>query len=182
MAKYLDSSSMLDLIESVKKIKQIRNEIYNKYEIDIIENDAISLVSFYEIIKNIDPNYICNFSRNGEDGRTILNDKEVHIENKCSKILKGNSSFAFHARGKINHEIYLFNVWNKSTLLPMRCYYVRNPDNVLILNNKLKFLAEKWEKKPVTKNGYDVIRIEESLLKKMIETKLDVFGCEVNYL
>ena len=182
MAKYLNDSSVLEIINSVEKIIEIRNVIYKNHEIDILETDTISLTKFFGIIRSIDPNYNCNYSRNGEDGKTLFDNKEIKIETKTSKINKGKASFAFHAKGLINHDLYIFNVWHKENLTPLRTYYVRTPTNVKKLNDTLQNLSEEWQRKPATKAGYDVIRIHENLLESMIEKTETVNGCKVHYL
>lgn len=163
----------MEIIDAVNNIKKIRNLIFEKYKIDVLDNDSISLASFVNLIKDVDSTYNCNFSRNGEDGRTLIDDRIVNIESKCSKVEKSKNnsykktSFAFHAKGLIKHEAYLFNVWDKNDLKPVRCYYVRNPKNVEKINKRLKQLSEEWSSKPLTKAGYDVIRIEEDMLIQM---------------
>lgn len=174
-SKYFDPESLTEISNSIEIVKTIRNDMYKKYKVDILDNDSISLASFYTIIKKIDVNYNCNFSRNGEDGHTMINGKIVKIESKCSKVEKkkngfyGKTNFAFHAKGLINHQAYIFNVWSKDELEPLRCYYVKDPKNVAKINDKLQQLSDEWSKKPLTKAGYDVIRIEEDMLIEMIK-------------
>lgn len=182
MGKYFDKSIVTELAKSVKTVIQIRNEIFLKYNIDILDNDTISSLQFFDTIKTIDEKYNCNFSRNGEDGKTIIENKEIHVEIKTSKTLKGKTSFAFHAKGLIDHKCYIFNVWEKNTLKPLRCYYVINPSKVNMINKKLLEMSKEWERKPTTKAGYDVIRINEIFLEEMIESKKNINNCEVYIL
>lgn len=176
MSKYFDKDVLSEIVDSVEKIKEMRNTIFEKHGIDILDNDSISLSTFFGLIKDVDSDYNCNFSRNGEDGYTVINGNKIFVESKSSKVEKSKkgiyrtTSFAFHAKGLINHQAYLFNVWDKNDLKPVRCYYVRNPKNVAKINKRLKQLSEEWSSKPLTKAGYDVIRIEEDMLIKMVDT------------
>lgn len=182
-SKYFDAETLNEIVDAVECIKTIRNQIYNKYKIDLLDNDSVSLASFFNLIRDVDHTYNCNFSRNGEDGYTLVDGQTVNVESKCSKVEKSKknsykkTSFAFHAKGLINHKAYLFNVWDKNDLTPVRCYYVKNPKNVAKINKKLKELSDQWSSKPLTKAGYDVIRIEEDMLIEMAnflpETKND---------
>jgi hypothetical protein len=179
-SKYLDSESLDKINNSIEIVKKIRNDIYKNYKIDILDNDSISLASFYNIIKKVDSNYNCNFSRNGEDGHTIIDGVTVKIESKCSKVAKkkngsyGKTNFAFHAKGLIKHQAYIFSVWSKDDLEPLRCYYVKDVKNVAKINERLQKLSDEWSKKPATKAGYDVIRIEEDMLLKMLQTSSNI--------
>lgn len=188
MSKYFTKTVLSEIIEATDKIKNIRNGIYLKYGVDILDNDSISLSTFFNIIRQIDPEYNCNFSRNGEDGYTIIDGNQIHIETKSTKVKKNKkgkhttTTFAFHAKGLINHDAYIFNVWDKKTLDPVRCYYVKKKINVEKINSELKKLSEEWEKKPLTKGGYDVIRIDEKMLLNITKEFKQIDNCKVYVL
>lgn len=182
MSKYFNEISMSEISQAVENVIDIRNKIYMKYDIDIIENDRISLTKFYGIIKSVDPTYKCNYGRQNEDGKIIIENIETNVESKTTKLLKGKASFAFHAKGLINHDAYLFNVWCKKTLTPLRCYYVKNPKNINVINKELDRLSKEWKKKPSTRAGYDVIRIKEEMLEKLVESSAIVNKCKVFFL
>lgn len=185
MSKYFSQTVLNEIVDAVEKIKSIRNDIYQKYKVDILDNDAVSLSSFVNIVQSIDPNYNCNFSRNGEDGYTLIDNKRVEIESKTTKVVKTRkkdykkTTFAFHANGLIDHQTYLFNLWDKDTLLPVRCYYVKDPINVDKINKLLRNLSENWKKKPPTRGGYDVIHLSEDVLINMIKETHEVNNCKV---
>lgn len=187
MSKYFDSENLNEIIQAVNQVIQIRNDLLLKHGVDILENDTASLSTFVNIIKEIDPNYNCNFSRNGEDAKTMLNGVVTKIENKTTKLQKTKkgykkASFAFHAEGLIEHDAYLFNIWDKYTLKPIKSYYVVDCENVKRINEKLVLLSNEWKNKPKTKAGYDVIYLHEDMLEKMIVSTSVINECKVHVL
>ena len=188
MTLYLDESNLKTVMEAHEQIRIIRNNTFIKTGVDVLENDTVSLLSFAPYLRKIDPNYNPNFARNGDDGNTIKGNAVKGVESKTTKVnplKKGGYSkatFAFHAKGLINHEIYSFNTWDKNTLTPQSLYYAQNPKNVKVINKELENMSEEWSKKPATKAGYDVIRIKEDMLKEMVETTEDINGCKVHTL
>ena len=180
---------MMNYTDTCAKIIEFRNAEMVKSGIDYLDNDNMSLGVFAPIIKKIDPNYEPNFARNGDDGFTIQDDKEIGVESKTSKVKKykrkkgyPKATFAFHAKGLISYDRYAFCTWDKNTLQPLSIYYVKDSKNVTAINDELKILSDEWSRKPTTKAGYDVIRIKEIMLTDMIKTTKDIDGCKVYIL
>ena len=175
--------------DTITKIIELRNELIAESGIDALDNDTISLGVFASIIKKIDLHYKPNFARNGHDGFTIQDDKEIGVESKTSKVKKykrkkgyPKTSFAFHAQGLISYERYAFCTWDKNTLQPLSIYYVKDSKNVTAINDELKILSDEWSRQPTTEAGYDVIYIKEIMLTDMIKTTKDIDGCKVYIL
>lgn len=187
-SKYLDTTGLNEIMQMSKVVKDIRNEMYKKYKIDLLDNDTISLSTFASIIQKFDQSYNCNFARNGEDGQTMLDNRSVKIETKTVKMKVskkgkyGKSAFAFHAKGILDNEAYTFNIWDKDTLQPIRCYYVVDAENVKIINRILKKLSEEWHEKPTTKAGYDVIHLKEDVLISLAKSATMIDNCKVYLL
>ena len=140
------------------------------------------------IIKKIENSYSPNFARNGEDGHIEINDIFEDVELKTSKVKalkKGGyskTSFAFHADGLLYHQKYIFNTWDKNSLLPISVFYITSADSIKIINEELAKLSTAWSIKPKTKGGYDVIRIKEELLLSMIKETKIIDNCKVYIL
>ena len=180
---------MVNYSDTLAEIIDLRNKLMVESGIDALANDTISLGVFASIIKKIDPHYKPNFARNGHDGFTIQDDKEIGVESKTSKVEKykkkkgyPKAKFAFHAKGLISYDRYAFCTWDKNTLQPLSIYYVKDSKNVTAINDELKILSDEWSRKPTTKAGYDVIRIKEIMLTDMIKTTKDIDGCKVYIL
>ena len=88
MAKYLEPQQVDELNEYRKKIVELRNEAYKKFKIDILDNDTMSALSIYEIVKQYDAEFNINFARNGEDAKS----GDVLIEAKASRLERKKKS------------------------------------------------------------------------------------------
>ena len=110
MAKYLEPQVLTQLDEYRRKIFELRQQAYQLTNIDVLDNDTLSALSIYEIVRQYDPNYNINFARNGEDAKSL----DVDIEMKASRIerkkrsgLYGLAGFQFHAMGNIEYNRYI---------------------------------------------------------------------------
>jgi len=171
MAKYLDKQTIEDLEQYRQQIFTLRKQIYEKYQIDVLDNDTLSSVSIYKIVSQYDLNYNTNFSRNGEDAKSL----DILIEQKCSNV-KPNSkgqikdaAFQFHAMGNLEYDRYILVVRNKVELQPVRMYDIEKEENTNIIKEYLLIERSKWLAKgqldPVKNMKRDVITLPESLLK-----------------
>ena len=79
MAKYLEPQVLTQLDEYRRKIFELRQQAYQLTNIDVLDNDTLSALSIYEIVRQYDPDYNINFARNGEDAMSVLNDLIVYI-------------------------------------------------------------------------------------------------------
>jgi hypothetical protein len=153
MAKYLEPSTLQELQEVQKIIFGYRNKVYEKYQIDILDTDALSSLSIYQIVSQYDPDYNINFARNGEDGKS----KDVLIETKASRVAdpftkRGklrkaagtDAVFQFHVMGDLEHPRYLFVARNKNSLKLMRIYDIAKKKNTSKILNFLLGEREAW--------------------------------------
>jgi len=178
MSKYLEQSSLLGLDVYRKKIFELREEAYKKYNIDILDNDTLSALSIYEIVNQYDVDYNINFARNGEDGKS----GKVLIEQKASRVEKkkkgfgvyATASFQFHAMGDIEYDRYIFVTRDKETLNLIRLYDISIKDNVLKIQQHLLGERKKWEDKN-KQLGYtqkrDVIVLPENIMFDLVNVK-----------
>jgi hypothetical protein len=196
MANYLDKSALIELDEYRKKIFALREEAYNKFKIDVLDNDTLSALSIYEIVSQYDSNYNINFSRNGEDGKSLIETKtgtpkEILIEQKASRIEKKKRSglypsagFQFHAMGNIEYDRYIFAARDKGTLELIRIYDISVKENTKLVQKHLLGERSKWEdknKKLGRTQKHDVIIMPEDVLISGLKnaTKTTIKGVEV---
>jgi len=176
MSKYLQPIILDEMNKARKEIFAIRTNIYKKYNIDVLDTDALSALSIYELVSKYDPNYNINFSRNGEDAKS----GDVHIEMKAARISSPytkrgklrkhaghDAVFLFHAMGDIKHPRYLFVARDKDTLDIKRIYDIANVDNCdkvyqHLLNERNLWLER--GKLDQSKMKHDVIVLPETLL------------------
>jgi hypothetical protein len=183
MANYFEKSTLLELDIYRKKIFELREEAYKKFNIDILDNDTLSALSIYEIVKEYDLEYNINFARNGEDGKS----GKVLIEQKASRVKKkkktvgvyDTASFQFHAMGDIEYNRYIFATRDKETLSLIRLYDISIKDNILKIQQHLLGERKKWEDKN-KQLGYtqkrDVIVLPENLLFDLINVKKQIIN------
>jgi hypothetical protein len=138
MAKYFDKSVLAELNEARKRIFKEREAIYKKYKIDILDTDALSALSIYEVVSAYDNNYNINFARNGEDAKsldTLIEQKASRVEGLYTKTGKPrknagtDAAFQFHAMGDLDHPRYIFVARNKEDLSIMRVYDIAKKEN-----------------------------------------------------
>lgn len=186
MPNYVESDCINILSELRNEIFSARNSAFKLYGIDLLDNDVLSSISLYQIVKQYDADFNVNFARNGEDG--ISN--EIVSEHKCSNVRpKKNgdipySSFQFHAMGKLNYPRYIFFVRNKETLEIVRLYDISRKSNVLSVFECLENQSESWlaeGKLDKKKMKRDVIYVKETFLHSLTLTKQNdtINGCEV---
>jgi hypothetical protein len=186
-SNYLDKSTLLELIEYKDKLLALREEGFRKFNIDLLENDTLSALSAYEIIKQYDSNYNINFARNGEDGKS----NNVLIEQKASTINKlkkksgySTATFQFHAQGDIEYDRYIFIARDKVTLEIIRMYDISNPINVSLVQTHLLEKRAAWEAKNKQlgrTQKHDGIGIPEKvLIGNLVNTTSNIFdNCKV---
>lgn len=186
MAKYLESEALAELDEYRRKIFALRAEAYNKFKIDVLDNDTLSALSIYEVVHEYDPEYNINFARNGEDsksGEVLIEQKASRIEKKKRSGLYGNAGFQFHAMGNIVYDRYIFATRDKATLDLVRIYDISIAKNTEAVQKHLLGERQKWEDKN-KKLGYtqkhDVIILPEDILSNLKNvTKQIINGVEV---
>lgn len=185
MAKYLEEDKIKELIEIRNRIFPVRQSAYQKFQIDVLDNDTLSSLSIWEIVREYDKDYNTNFSRNGEDATS----KSGIIEQKCSNVKPtkkgiGPAKFQFHAMGEIEYPRYIFVVRSKDTLSPVRMYDISKKNNTQIIIDHLLNERDNWLEKgkidPVKNMKRDVIVLPEILLKQKIKFQYtDINGCMV---
>ena len=176
MSKYLQPIILTEMNEARKEIFAIRAKLFKKYSIDVLDTDALSALSIYEVVSKYDPNYNINFSRNGEDAKS----NDVHIEMKAARIgspytkrgkLRKHAGhdavFLFHAMGDIKHSRYLFVARDKDTLDIKRIYDIASVDNCEKVYQHLLNERNLWLERcklDQSKMKHDVIVLPETLL------------------
>lgn len=176
MAIYLDKNKIKEMDEARKHIFNIRADIYKKHKIDLLDTDALSALSIYEVVSQYDSDYNINLSRNGEDAKskdTLIEMKACRVEGPLTKTGKtrknagADGCFLFHAMGDIKHSRYLFVARNKDTLDIERIYDIGNVENCEKIYQKLLSLRNEWLEKgsiDQKKMKRDVISISEKFL------------------
>lgn len=193
MAKYLEKDCLLDMQQVQKQIFDLRNQIYSRYKIDLLDTDALSSLSIYRIVNQYDPDYNINFARNGEDAKS----KDVLIETKASRVegpltktgkprknAGTDAVFQFHAMGDLEHQRYLVAARNKQTLEIMRMYDIGVKKNTKIVFDYLLSLKEEWLNRTAGNEKLqkrDVISLPEKYLPEKITflSPIEIDGCKV---
>ena len=189
MANYLESQTLAQLDEYRRKIFALREEAYKLTNIDVLDNDTLSALSIYEIVRQYDPNYNINFARNGEDAKSLIGEVEQKIEMKASRIerkkrsgLYGLAGFQFHAMGNIEYSRYILVTRDKATLALIRIYDIEGAENCLQIQAHLLAEREAWlarGRKDQSKMKHDVIQLPEALLQRFTATTSMIDGVEV---
>jgi hypothetical protein len=193
MPIYLQQDALAAMNEARKQIFAIRTAMYKAHKIDILDTDALSALSIYEIVSQYDPSYNINFARNGEDAKS----GEVLIEQKASRVnspftAKGkvrkngerNAVFLFHAMGDLNHSRYIFVARDKTDLAILRLYDISSQANAEKVHNELMAQRKAWQAKVALdeKNAKrDVIGIDEKFIldNLVLPTNLEIGGCKI---
>ena len=185
MAKYLEPQTLSQLDEYRRKIFELRQEAYALTGIDVLDNDTLSALSIYEIVRQYDPDYNINFARNGEDAKS----QGVDIEMKASRIERkkrsgvyGLAGFQFHAMGNIDYRRYILVTRDKATLALIRIYDIAAPELCLQIQTHLLAEREAWlarGRKDQAKMKHDVIQLPEALLQTFEATTSMIDGVEV---
>jgi hypothetical protein len=192
MSIYLEKEQLVKIIESAKKIIQIRNEVMNEFGIDLLDTDAISSSCTYEIINQYDPDYNINFSRNGEDAQsngTLIEQKTTRIGSDITKRGKkrknagADAAFHFHAMGNIDYPRYIFVVKDKKSLEIRRIYDISKQENRQIILDHLLAERDSFLQRVAgnpAKMKHDPVFLPEKLfLEKINFTILNIDGCFV---
>jgi hypothetical protein len=185
MANYLKPETLAQLDEYRRKIFALREEAYKLTGIDVLDNDTLSALSIYEIVRQYDTDYNINFARNGEDAKSL----GVDIEMKASRIERkkrsgqyGLAGFQFHAMGNIEYNRYILVTRDKATLSLIRIYDISDAANCLQIQAHLLAEREAWlarGRKDQAKMKHDVIQLPEALLQTFTATKTSIDGVEV---
>jgi len=193
MSKYFTKDILDELNLARKNIYSFRTSMYEMYKIDILDTDALSALSIYEIVSQYDSNYNINFSRNGEDaksGSVLIEQKAARVDGpitstgKPRKNAGRDATFLFHAMGDIKHQRYIFVARNKNDLTICRLYDILQETNNSKIFTKLLEERNKWLSKGIQDNNkmkHDVISINESFLLEQLALpiQLTINNCQV---
>jgi hypothetical protein len=193
MAKYFDSASLKEMNDARQEIYKQRELIYQKYKIDLLDTDALSALSIYEIVNQYDPDFNINFARNGEDAKSngvLIEQKATRVDGPLTKTGKPrknagvDAAFQFHAMGDIDHARYIFVARNKTDLSVVRIYDIGNPSNVQKVVGHLMAERNAWLAKTQGNQASmkrDIIVLPEQFILKNIKfgKPMTVNGCQV---
>jgi len=180
MSKYFESSALDEMNAARLRIFAEREAIYRKYKIDVLDTDALSSLSIYEIVHQYDSDYNINFSRNGEDAKSagiLIEQKASRVEGELTKTGKKRKGagqdavFLFHAMGDIVHPRYIFVARNKEDLKVLRIYDISKKSNCKIIQKHLLDERNKWLAKSKDNESQmkrDIIAISEKFIKENI--------------
>jgi hypothetical protein len=191
MAKYFDKKILDEMNEARKNIFAERGAIYKKHKVDILDTDALSALSIFEIVTQYDTDYNINFARNGEDAKSngvLIEQKATRVEGGFTKTGKPrkhagtDAAFQFHAMGDIDSNRYLFVARNKDDLSIMRIYDISNEHNRKIVLDHLMAERNAWLEKSMgdqTKMKRDIITLTEKVIleKLNFSSKTIINGC-----
>lgn len=193
MSKYFNTSDLKLMNDARLKIYQVREEIWHKLKVDVLDTDALSSLTIYEIVSHYDKDYNINFSRNGEDASSkgvLIEQKATRVDGAFTKTGKprknagSDASFLFHAMGDIEHPRYIFVARNKDDLAVVRLYDISKKSNCKIIADYLMSERDKWlakGKKDKTQMKRDIISISEKYIKENLKLPniLNISGCVV---
>lgn len=187
MANYLDATALIELDQFRHKIFALRAEAYEKFKIDVLDNDTLSALSIYEVIHTYDADYNINFSRNGEDGKSrgvLIEQKASRVERKKTTGKHARAVFQFHAMGDLQYDRYIFAARDKATLELVRIYDISHPTNIALVQAHLLGERAKWlenGRKDQSKMKRDVITVpEELLINQLVDATIkQINTCEV---
>ena len=185
MANYLKPETLAQLDEYRRKIFALREEAYKLTGIDVLDNDTLSALSIYEIVRQYDTDYNINFARNGEDAKSLGVDIEMkasRIERKKRSGLYGLAGFQFHAMGNIEYSRYILVTRDKATLSLIRIYDISAVEHCSAIQAHLLAEREAWlarGRKDQAKMKHDVIQLPEALLQTFEATTSVIDGVEV---
>ena len=184
MARYLNKSILTEIAPVQEKLYELRNKIFEKYGVDLLDTDTASNLASYHIISSYDKNYTISFARNGEDaksGDVLIEKKTTRVKPYKRKLGYPKTSFLFHAEGDLECERYLFECRNYFTLKPITIYDISKPKNVEKVVKHLYGERDAWRKKG--KKKYDVIGVPETLVEQLSVTKeMIIDECKVKIL
>jgi hypothetical protein len=190
MSKYFTHGTLKELIAARKRVYSEREDMKRKYGIDILDTDALSSLSIFEIVSQYDSSYNICFDRNGEDAKSngiLIEQKTRQVDpnpftkktNKPRKSYGQDASWAFHVGGDIEHARYILVARSEVDLRILRVYDISKAKNRKIVVDELNSKRKAWHKKGFQKN--DIITISEKTILekcKFISPKL-IDGCKV---
>lgn len=193
MAKYFDSASLKQMNDARLEIYKQREIIYRQFQIDLLDTDALSALSIYEIVSQYDPDFNINFARNGEDAKSngiLIEQKATRVEGPLTKTGKPrknagtDAAFQFHAMGDIEHARYIFVARDKNDLSVVRIYDISDPANAQQVISHLMSERNAWLAKTQgnqAKMKRDIIVLPESFILANITFKSTktINGCQV---
>jgi hypothetical protein len=193
MAKYFDSASLKEMNDARQEIYKQRELIYQKYKIDLLDTDALSALSIYEIVNQYDSDFNINFARNGEDAKSngvLIEQKATRVDGPLTKTGKPrknagtDAAFQFHAMGDIDHARYIFVARNKSDLSVVRIYDISESSNVQKVIGHLMAERNAWLAKTQGNQASmkrDIIVLSEQFILDNITfgNTTTVNGCQV---
>lgn len=190
---YLSKDALLEVSEIVNQIINLRNQIYKKYNIDVLDSgDAISNIVSYQTISQYDPGFNPNFHRNGRDTEDGSEAKSTRVSEIAAFTKTGrpskkniyNAVWTLHAVSDYSHR-YFFVARSKKNLKTLRIYDISEPKSVEIIINNLEAQRQVFLKKfktgDVKKIKNDRIGISEKFIRDNIQIN-DTFkidNCDV---
>jgi hypothetical protein len=189
VSKYFEDEALKEMQTALKEIYAEREKIHRKYGVNLLDNDALSSLTIYDIVKQYDPDYNINFARNGEDAKSngvLVEQKTTQVDNslltktgKPRKSSGGKVSWAFHVGGDLDHSRYIFVVRSKLDLSILRIYDISSVYNQKVVLDVLEEKRTAWHQRGFQKN--DIITVSE---KTIIENcsfskELTINNCKV---
>jgi hypothetical protein len=186
--KYCEPSALAEMQNALIKIYNEREIIYRKFGINLLDTDALSSLTIYQIIKQYDSDYNINFARNGEDAKSngiLIEQKTTQVNGtltKNGKSRKGygrDANWAFHVGGDLDHQRYVLVARSKIDLSVLRIYDISNANNRKIILDELNNKAVAWHAKGFRKN--DIITISEKIILEncTFNTPIIIDNCKI---
>lgn len=193
MAKYFKQHELTEMNEVRKEIFALREKIYKKFKVDVLDTDALSALSIHEIVSQYDPDYNINFARNGEDAISngvLIEQKATRVEGPLTKHGKQrknagtDAAFQFHAMGDLVYPRYIFVARNKDDLSVVRIYDISNSNNCKLVQNHLMNERQAWLNRSQGNQAMmkrDIIVLpEKHILENLnLPTRLEINGCVI---
>lgn len=183
MSTYFDDKSIQEMDAARKRIYKEREFIYKKYGVDLLDTDALSAITIYEIVKQYDPNYNINFSRNGEDAQSngvLIEQKATRVQGEFTKTGRPrknagtDASFQFHAMGDIESDRYIFAARHREDLSILRIYDISAASNCQLIVKHLTDERNKWLARSQGNQAMmkrDIIILHEKFILEQIQFK-----------
>jgi hypothetical protein len=185
--KFLSKEDMLLLIEETEMMYDIRNRIYEKFGIDLLDSgDALSNLAVYNIVSQYDSSFLPNFHRNGVDGVSDNGDCELKTTRVDVKLLTPtgkksrknplNGAWTLHAVSEYAQR-YIFVALDKDTRKPVRIYDISEASNVQTVINHLEDQRQKFiikTKGDPSKLKNDRIGINEKFIVENLTGRIDI--------
>jgi hypothetical protein len=192
--KYFAEQELLAMDEYRRQIYEIRTKMFADYGVDPLDTDTLSSLAIYKIVRQYDPTFNVNFSRNGEDAKS----GNILIEQKASRVNPNpltetgrprvgygkDASFQFHAMGDLEHPRYIFVARSETDLSILRIYDISDNTNRNVILDHLMNERNKWLEKGKgnpEKMKHDVITVTEKFIleKLKFKEKTIIDNCKV---